>query len=99
MEVFLNELRQRTAGTLVVELRRKPGARENRWAHLLSGAPVIEAASKAPASALPGDDVAVSELAALKANVARLEAEVAQLKLTLAQVCAALGIANDRLNV
>ena len=99
VEVFLNELRQRTAGTLVVELPRKPGARENRWAHLLSGAPVIEAASTAPASALPGDDVAVSELAALKANVERLEAEVAQLKLTLAQVCAALGIANDSLNV
>ena len=36
---FLNELAARPAGALVIELPRLPGARENRWAHLLSGMP------------------------------------------------------------
>ena len=34
---FLDELAARPAGPLVMELPRLPGARENRWAHLLSG--------------------------------------------------------------
>src|ERR1700704_5084484 len=42
---FLEELAARPAGALVVELPRLPGARENRWAHLLSGAPAVTAAS------------------------------------------------------
>src|SRR3989440_9265214 len=40
---FLEELAARPAGALVVELPRLPGARENRWAHLLSGTPKQEA--------------------------------------------------------
>jgi uncharacterized protein YceH (UPF0502 family) len=40
---FLDELAARAAGALVAELPRLPGARENRWAHLLSGAPKVEA--------------------------------------------------------
>ena len=43
VEGFLEELAARPAGALVVQLPRLPGARENRWAHLLSGAPKIEA--------------------------------------------------------
>src|ERR1700704_5529528 len=39
---FLEELAARPAGPLVVQLARLPGARENRWAHLLSGAPKLE---------------------------------------------------------
>ena len=39
VEAFLEELAHREAGPLVVELARQPGARETRWAHLLSGAP------------------------------------------------------------
>ena len=42
VESFLVELAERAAGALVVELPRQPGSRENRWMHLLSGAPVIE---------------------------------------------------------
>src|SRR5215210_6221841 len=38
VEGFLNELAARPAGALVVLLPRLPGARESRWAHLLSGA-------------------------------------------------------------
>jgi uncharacterized protein len=67
---FLDELAARPAGALVAELPRLPGSRENRWAHLLSGAPKIEAA----ASREP------EEPESLKARVARLEGEVAALR-------------------
>jgi len=42
VEGFLQELAARPAGALAVQLPRLPGARENRWAHLLSGTPVVE---------------------------------------------------------
>jgi uncharacterized protein len=70
-EGFLNELAARPAGALVVLLSRQPGARESRWAHLMSGAPAVEAA--AVAHEAPQED-------SLKARVERLEAEVASLK-------------------
>src|SRR6202049_3442988 len=38
VEAFLHEIAEREAGSLVAELPRAPGARENRWMHLLSGA-------------------------------------------------------------
>ena len=44
VEAYLAELASRSAGPMVVELPRAPGARENRWAHLLSGPPVVRAA-------------------------------------------------------
>ena len=82
---FLDELANRPAGALVVQLPRQLGSRESRWAHLLSGAPSLEE-KKSDA------DVAPDELAALKANVARLENELAALKVLLARVCKELGI-------
>ena len=42
VEGFLHELAARPAGALVVELPRQPGARETRWAHLLSGPPAAD---------------------------------------------------------
>ena len=57
---FLDELAARPAGALVVQLARQPGARESRWAHLLSGAPKMEAVEEKT-----GSD--------LEARVARLE--------------------------
>ena len=92
VEGFLNELAGRPAGALVMELPRLPGARENRWAHLLCGVPEVE---QPLARAKPNADVSVGEVAALKANVARLEAEVAALKTVVARVCAELGIAAE----
>ena len=74
VEAFLAELASRPQQPLVVELPRLPGVRENRWMHLLSGEPAIEAgviASAAPVSA---------ELAELKARVSALEAELAELR-------------------
>jgi len=93
VESFLVELAERAAGGLVVELPRQPGARENRWMHLLSGAPVIEERPTArAASATPSGDVTVGEIAALKANVARLEAEVSELRAMMGKLCAELGV-------
>jgi uncharacterized protein len=77
---FLDELAARPAGPLVVELPRLPGARENRWAHLLSGAPKIENLATAPLK----DD--------LSSTVARLESEVAALKEIVARMAKQLGL-------
>ena len=93
VESFLVELAGRAAGGLVVELPRQPGSRENRWMHLLSGAPVIEERVAARAvSATSSGDVTVGEIAALKANVARLEAEVGELRTIVGKLCAELGV-------
>ncbi len=92
VEAFLDELRARAQGALVVELPRRPGERETRWAHLLSGAPEPQQAAALPAD--EGERVTVSELAALKANVASLQQEVGTLKATLARICSELGIAD-----
>jgi uncharacterized protein YceH (UPF0502 family) len=94
VEAFLEELATRPEGALVTELPRQPGARENRWAHLLSGAPAVDESPAAPAAGAPGADVSVGEIAALKANVARLETEVEALKATVARLCAELGVAD-----
>ena len=79
VEAFLHELSARPAGPLVAQLPRLPGARENRWAHLLSGAPSAE--EPPPAEASP-----------LEAQVARLDSEVAALKALVERISGHLGI-------
>ena len=64
---FLDELVTRS---LVVELPRVPGARENRWAHLLSGAPKVD--MPAPNRQDMSLEALQQELAALKALVERI---------------------------
>lgn len=90
VEAFLQELAARPAGPLVVQLPRLPGARENRWAHLLSGTPKIEAA--AGEARPPEEPPSLGEIAALKAHIARLESDVAALKALVARMSAELGI-------
>jgi uncharacterized protein YceH (UPF0502 family) len=93
VEGFLQELVARPAGALVMELPRLSGSRENRWAHLLSGAPTVEApAAQRKADGGAGADVSLGEVAALKANVARLEAEIAAMRALLTRICTELGI-------
>jgi len=93
VEGFLQELAERPEGAMVVELPRQPGSRENRWAHLLSGAPAIEETPTAAHPATePTADITVGEIAALKANVARLEAEVNALKNSVKSLYVELGI-------
>lgn len=74
VEAFLSELAEREDNPLVVELPRLPGARENRWAHLLSGTPEISEAAPQRAGA------SSSALEALQARVEALEAELAELR-------------------
>jgi uncharacterized protein YceH (UPF0502 family) len=96
VEAFLVELAEREAGGLVVELPRQPGSRENRWMHLLSGAPAIEErVSAGGVYATPAGDVTVGEIAALKANVARLEAEVSELRTLVEKLYAELGVSKS----
>jgi uncharacterized protein len=85
VEGFLQELAARPAGALVVQLARLPGARENRWAHLLSGTPKQEPPPAAPRVMSDG-----GEVAELKAKVARLESELAALRAVVEQISARL---------
>jgi hypothetical protein len=80
VEGFLHELAEKP---YVKDVGKRPGERETRWAHLLSGEPAI-AASSVAASA-PGEVVTVSELAALRA-------ELDALKATVERICKELGI-------
>ena len=77
VEGFLDEL---AARSLVVQLPRLPGARENRWAHLLSGTPKVEAPETK------------NEPATLKDEVARIDRELTELKELVARIAKQLGL-------
>lgn len=87
VDAFLDEMQERSAekgGPLVVKLARAPGAREQRWAHLLSGPVAMDSQSdhteapRRPASA-GGDDSEV-RMRQLEARVETLEALVHELR-------------------
>ena len=89
VEGFLEELQDRTAekgGPLVLKLARAPGAREQRWAHLLCG-PVDEAQFAQSGSAR-GADGSPGTLA----RIEQLESEMAQLRETVLKLCHELGV-------
>jgi uncharacterized protein YceH (UPF0502 family) len=88
VEAFLDELQSRPeekGGPLVALLPRAPGAREQRWAHLLCGP--VDAAAWSAAPAAPGTDNT-----ALTERVAALEAQVADLRSALQNVLQELGL-------
>ncbi|HEX5638754.1 MAG TPA: YceH family protein, partial [Burkholderiaceae bacterium] len=79
VEGYLEELATRPTeqgGPLVMLMQRRPGSREPRWAHLLSGTPAEEAASPAAPAAANGS----GDLAELREEVRRLADDVAMLK-------------------
>jgi uncharacterized protein len=80
---FLDELAARSAGALVVQLARQPGSRENRWAHLLSGEPPVEAVEKS---------APIEDAGSLRVRVERLEGEVAALKELVARMATTLDL-------
>lgn len=88
VEGFLEELQTRAeakGGPLVILLPKAPGAREPRWAHLLSG-PV-------DASAIhTGNEGSSASSSPLEARIAALESEVDSLRRTVQRLCAELGI-------
>lgn len=95
VEAFLDELQERSAekgGPLVVQLPRAPGAREQRWAHLMCGPVDTSAGVSAPSS---GGGGSTGTSAALQARVDALETEVANLRSTVQRLCTELGISPD----
>lgn len=92
VEGFLQELAERADGALVVKLPRQPGSRENRWAHLLGGEPVVEAAPAAASSSASEATAAGGDVDRLTAEVARLQTEVDALKERVAALCEKLGV-------
>jgi hypothetical protein len=92
VEGFLDELAARPAekgGALVLKLPRAPGAREQRWAHLLCGPVDVTAL---PVAVDAESIVPASELAALKTRVSATEAEVARLATLVERLCRELDI-------
>jgi len=92
VEGFLEELAGRPddkGGPLAIRLPRAPGAREQRWAHLLSGPVDISAL---PVASESEAIVAASELAAVKARLAATEAEVGRLRALVDRLSAELDI-------
>ncbi|MBU1350852.1 MAG: YceH family protein [Gammaproteobacteria bacterium] len=93
VEGFLDELQERSAekgGPLVVQLPRAPGAREQRWAHLMCGpVDVTSPVGNGHASASAGAS------AAMQARMEALEADVASLRATVQRLCSELGIPPD----
>ena len=90
VEAFLEELRDRSeekGGALVTLLPRAPGAREARWAHLLSGTPEV---TTLPVAA-PAATAVAADTAALEARVQQLETQLAELQATVSRLCQALG--------
>jgi len=86
VEGFLEELATREPA-LALKLPKAPGAREARWAHLLSGAPEIPvgggASSGASSSSWSSGGARDEELAALRAEVDQLKAAVARIQAEL----------------
>jgi uncharacterized protein YceH (UPF0502 family) len=87
VEGFLDELQERSeekGGPLVVKLPRAPGAREQRWAHLLCGP--VDATQALQGAAPSASSTHNAE------RIERLEGEVAQLRLTVERLCTELGL-------
>jgi uncharacterized protein len=87
VEGFLEEMQDRAqekGGPLVIKLDRAPGAREQRWAHLLCGQTEAATAAARTTPTLGN--------AALQDRVTQLEQEVASLRATVERLCAELGL-------
>lgn len=94
VESFLEELAERST-PLVVKLPRAPGARENRWMHLLCGE--IDLAAYAVSSGADSGGAAAgganaAEFEALREDHDRLAEEVARLRALVERMAGELGI-------
>ncbi|HSI61407.1 MAG TPA: DUF480 domain-containing protein, partial [Ideonella sp.] len=92
VDAFLDELASKPPPR-VVKLPRMPGEREARWAHLLSGEPVLPVMAAGGYAAAADSGVAPSELAALKAEMLRLATELGELRSEVQALKAELGMA------
>lgn len=81
VEAFLEELTGESKGrSWVIKLPRKPGSRENRWMHLLSGVPEKDQLNQLSVMVGTNTVAIYNEFDALKSEVIRLQAEVAELR-------------------
>ncbi len=90
VEALLESMMERDE-PLVVRLAKRPGSREHRYAHLLSGPVAEEADVDAAAPAVSGE-VTTGEVAALKHAVARMRDDIEALRATVDRLCAELGV-------
>lgn len=91
VDAFLDELQDRSqdkGGALVVKLPRAPGAREQRWAHLLCGPVDMEA----PVAASGSAGTSMDDTRRLEARIRALEDEVSTLRSALQNVLEQLGM-------
>ena len=91
VEGFLDELQERSAdkgGPLVQKLPRAPGAREQRWAHLLCGP--IDLTLLATEN--EAQELATNEGSVIHLRISSLELEVAALRETVQSLCKELGL-------
>jgi len=87
VDAFLDELQERSdekGGPLVAKLPRAPGAREQRWAHLLCGPVAAETGGASVGSEADGSS--------MQARVDRLESEVAELRAAVQSLHEQLGL-------
>lgn len=92
VEAFLEELAERSpekGGGLVTLLPRAPGAREQRWMHLMCGEVDIAALANGSTA---HDRSTSADNAALTARVAELEDQLAELRSTVERLCTELGV-------
>jgi uncharacterized protein YceH (UPF0502 family) len=91
VDAFLDELQNRSeekGGPLVVQLPRAPGAREQRWAHLLCGP--VDAQQTGPA--LTASGLSLDDTRRLEGRLSALEDEVSTLRSALQNVLEQLGM-------
>jgi uncharacterized protein len=96
VEAFLDELASRApelGGPLVKRMTRRPGEREVRWMHCMSGTPSDDEGPRA-ADVLGPAELSVSEIAALKAHLGRLDDELTQLRARFEKLVRDLGVSS-----
>lgn len=94
VESFLEELVERSDGSLVAKLPRQPGSRENRWMHLLSGTPENNQTEQTELARIYPQTENIhsdNDFEALKSRVSHLETEVADLKKVIEKLTTQLG--------
>ena len=93
VEAFLDELAARTP-PLAVKLPCAPGARENRWMHLMCGEVSVD--EIAAAREVTDTSIPFAEFEALRVEHNRLAHEVVQLRSLVERMAAELGIPVER---